>query len=623
MNCLLNMFSKKKEPIKAAHQLETAQVIKNDVALKAEKITIGKYDDTEIRNLIADLNEKIIELQNKEDKDTVYDDSEIQRRLLSLGEKIWQLKEREDKDTIYDDTEIRVMLESLQDNLDRLNAQEDKDTVYDDTEIRNMISKLQNSLQTGWDGTILSGMLDLTELFRKGDADIINQAIKDNSSKAIYVGPGDYNVTGTIMLLCKQFYCLGNIIGPANVVNLKPMSEYYPGTLYKNDVIRTVVCLSGSNANIYINKITVKHNYCGFYVYYSKASNINIGSIVGDYPYKYNDIRSEYKSVFNSGAQFKSKVTRYKPISSNWHMNAGFMTDHIADSTINIDCIENLNFGLNFIETIPDKNSDAVKFTGINFNYIEIMCNRWNFNTIACKKAINFDFANAIEWDEGCLNTSYVTKHSESGNNIHGNVFTISGFDGTGAAKRTNAIETMNSYYYDPEADNRRIMFNIIGKKNDTLSNNTFNVSYFQGVYDVVVNAKNVSNITWNGYLQPNDVYFNDGTSHSQRNKIASTYYKGTTKGYEEVQNITVDPILIFDNCYNMKFNNTQRAFLRPNEIKVIGDCKNIFINQVDSTDNGDFYHQVTKTNVANIKKRIYDGSNIYAQGYLDGYTQI
>ena len=614
-------FSKKSDSKNVQIPEEKVQEIKEVVALKVDSFPGGKYDDSEIRKMIQDLTNKISELQAREDKDTVYDDTEIRKILNKLNLQLQDLQAREDKDTVYDDTKLYEALEVLQNDLFSLSMREDKDTIYDDRELRSMIAELKDGIQNSVHTESLGGLLDLTELFKKGKSAEINQAIKDNGTKAIYVGPGDYNVDGTIMLVCKQFYCLGNIIGPKNVSTMQPMSEYYPGSLYKNDVIRTVVAMSVSGANIYINKITVKHNYCGFYVYYTKASNIHINTIVGDYPYTSKDYKSAYKSVFNNGGKFTSKTMRYMPISDDWKLNAGFMTDHIADSTVTIDTIENLNYGLNFIETIPDKNPDTVKFTGINFNYIEIMCNRWYFNTIACKKAINIDFVNAIEWNkEG--NTVYVTTHAESGNNIHGNVFTISGFDGTGAAKRTNSVETMNPDFYDLAKDNRRIMFNIIGKKQDTLSNNTFNVSYFQGIYDVVVNAKNVSNITWNGYLQPNDVYFNDGTSHSQRNKIKSSYFKGTSSGYEASQSITVSPVLIFDNCFNMKFNNTHRAFIRPNEISVT-NCNNIFVNQVDANDSGDFYHQVLKTNYSNIRQVIYDGNDIYEKKYLDDFKKV
>lgn len=586
-----------------------------------EAVIGSKYDDTELREMIQKLSYMCDELYVREDKDTIYDDQELRTSLSILSERLSYLENHEDKDTIYNDSELRGMISYLSDAVNKLNKKEDKDTVYDDTEIRQMISNITMQMSSSQTSTSpLSNVVDLTSVFSTGDANKINAALKTNATKVVYVGPGNYNLNGTICLAgVMNFYCFGNLIGPNDVSKLKPMSEYWAtqgSTLYKNDVIRTLICHNGTGVRCYINKITVKHNYCAFYVYYGKAMNIQIDTITGSYA---STTKSEYKSVFNNGAKFTSKTTRYSPIPDEWYMNSGFMTDHIADSTINIGGIDNLNYGINFIETIPDKVS--APWSGINFGYIEIMCNTFNINSIVCKKAITFDFEHAIEWNNGA--TVHVTTHNRTGNNIHGNVFNICGFDYT-KANNTNIIETINPDWYDQSKDNRRIMFNMIGKSNDTyqevLANNVFNASYYQGIYDVVVNAKNVSCLIWNGYLQPNDVYFNDGTSHSQRNRINSTYTRGTKDGYETAVKITVGPILIFDNCYNCEFNNIARAFIRDNEIQVT-NSNNIKINQVAMSPSSDFYHRIMRSNIADIKTVIYDGTDKYVKDWLSGYS--
>lgn len=592
---ILKKFSTKEATLK--------KTLANDKIELKPMTSINKEDYAALKDAIEDTRQKLRALA----EDLKNDSLVVVSAFNDLNKRVEALEGAVDNDTVYDDSKLWEEVSSIN---QRIKVLEENDYTYDDTELRALISKAG-----------LSGVTDLTEQFKKGKADDINKAIEENKANVIYVGPGDYNVDGTIMIGgVKSFYCFGNIVGPLNVSSLKPMSEYWPGTLYKNDVIRSVVTYNGSNGSVYINKITVRHNYCAFYVYYSKASTITIDTIAG----KYSTVtKSEYKSVFNKGAAFTSKAVRYKPISDDWKLNAGFMTDHLADATVNIGLIENLNYGIYFIETIPDKVPDPERWSGINFNYIEIMCNKFNINSIVCKKAVTFDFENAIEWDE--KNTVYVTSHSRSGNNIHGNIFNINGFDATGG-KNTNTIETFNTDYYDQTKDNRRIMFNIIGKSNDTgcevLANNQFNASYYQGIYDVVVNAKNVSCLTWNGYLQVNDVYFNDGTSHSQRNKIVSSYKKGTASGYVEAKDVTVDPVLIFDNCYNIRFNNTERAFIRPNEISVT-NCKNINIGQVDANDSGDYYHRILKTNYNKIQNRIYDGSDVYVRLWNDGFTKV
>ena len=525
----------------------------------------------------------------------------------------------------YDDTELRTMIAELTDAVMKLGQREDKDTVYDDSTIISSLSGLGSritaleNLDYG-----IAGVVDLTSTFKKGNVKDINDAISKYKAKVIYVGPGTYTINGTILLAdITTFICMGTIQGPANVSSLKPMSEYWPSSLYRNDVVRTLVCYCGSKGNIYINKLTVRHNYCAFYTYYSKSSNITINSINGTYASTTSDYRKEYKSVFGYGANL-GIARRYKPIPDEWYMNAGFMTDHLDSCTVNIGTIENMNNGIYFIETIPDKNPDASKWTGVNFNYIEIQCNTFNVNSIIAKKAVNMNLDDAIEWKDG--QTVYVKTHALGGNNILGNAFNINSFC-AGTGSRTNSVEINHEWYYDQTKDNRRMMFNIVSKSTDNgcdyIANNKYNVTYAAGVYDVVVNAKNVSSNIWNMYVQPNDVYFSDGTSHSQRNNVTTTYKRGNATGYDAATTITCGPLLIFDNCYNCEINNDRRAFFRPNEIDVKANCNNIKVLQVEATNNGDYWHRVLKSNYKTIQERIYEGSNIYTKTWNEGFEKI
>ena len=71
----------------------------------------GTYDDTEIRNSISSISERVQTLETKPDNNTVYDDSELSRRVSALETK-------EDKDTVYNDEEIKRRLSNLEGKTD-------------------------------------------------------------------------------------------------------------------------------------------------------------------------------------------------------------------------------------------------------------------------------------------------------------------------------------------------------------------------------------------------------------------------------------------------------------------------------------------------------------------------
>ena len=88
------------------------------------------------------------ELEDKPDNDTIYDDTEIKQlitninnKISGLSEKVTALEAREDKDTVYDDTEIKERISALEDK-------PDKDTIYDDSNLKSKIDELESKLQS-------------------------------------------------------------------------------------------------------------------------------------------------------------------------------------------------------------------------------------------------------------------------------------------------------------------------------------------------------------------------------------------------------------------------------------------------------------------------------------------
>ena len=180
---------------------ETLRTTKNDVVAEinnrlenyALKTSIPEpYNDTNLVNRVSDL-------EQKQDKDTIYNDGPIKERLRTLEnsnfatkeelaniyqmqhrdlsnyalkteipqpyndtvlvQKIGQLEAKVDNDTIYDDTPLKERITALEskaieggayDDSDlrnrvvALESKEDKDTIYNDTELRNRVTELEN-----------------------------------------------------------------------------------------------------------------------------------------------------------------------------------------------------------------------------------------------------------------------------------------------------------------------------------------------------------------------------------------------------------------------------------------------------------------------------------------------
>lgn len=487
---------------------------------------------------------------------------------------------------------------------------------YNGNEYKLLIEK-NNSGERG-----LTNAVDLTSVFDTGDADAINAALQANKDKLIYVGPGEYTVNSTIALKgLKEFRCYGNIVGPTNISSLKALHEL-PGWgdgVYRDEVSRAVVVFnSDEGGRCFIKKITVRHNYTGFYTYFCRGCDVEVQSIVGSYD---TETVERFPSAINKNTQ-NAKTTFHYPIPDTWLLNAGFSGVRIVESNIKLGTISNLNFGLNFVHTIPTNNPDVSLYQhGINIRYSSLMCNKFMINLIDCKKAVNIDYTHRVLLNTSTFETTYTTSGYSNGAFIHGNEFNINSFDYLNGIQ-TNAIETFNTDFYSSYADSKRIMLNLLGflGDKDPIASNVFNIVCIQGNYDVFVNMKNASKINLKGFLQVNDLYFNSYSSFMRTSQVTETsYYKGTTTGYEAVASVNVGPVMIFDNCHNISFENTGRAFLRENEISVASNCHNIYINAVGAN-NLNTYHSITADTYENVMAKIYDRGNYYYKRWNDGF---
>ena len=473
------------------------------------------------------------------------------------------------------------------------------------------------------------GIVDLTDVFATGISSDINTAIKENKTgNILYVAPGDYDLDGPIMLSSvRNFICMGNLIGPEDLTAIKPISEFFTDTVYRDEVVRALVYFMASSANIRINNITVKNNYCGFYAYWSELSNIKIGSIIGEYK-TYNQQTGHTLSVYPSRfgnastAQSTSKQTRYLPIPNDWYLNSGFIGTSMNDCEVDIDYISNLNQGLYFINTIPA--SAPSGFSGLNIKKVQMQLTRFNVKAIDCKKGVMLDLLHKINLTTSASGyTTTQSNYTGSSSYIHGCDFNINSFNYHGGVN-TNSVETINTDFYpDTTVDNRRYMFYLLGRASkNPIGGNMFASQYAQGVYDAVLYAQNVLGCEFRGIVQVNDLFINVNDDVSQRHDpISSTrYLKGTTEGYETSTNVNLGPVVVFNNCTDFKFINIgQDAFRKNNEISVT-NSRNIFVNQVIPTNALSDFHSITTSNYNNVKSVIYDNEDTYYKVWNDGY---
>lgn len=133
--------------------------------------------------------ERLQELENREDKDTIYDDSEIRGEITNIRN---MLKNIEGGNGSYDDTELRGRIEVLEEK-------EDKDTIYDDTEIKSRIETLEG--KEDYDDSEIRGLVNLLKDAVDGkvnvevcDSQYDFDQILTKSNNTIYLIKGDQDV---------------------------------------------------------------------------------------------------------------------------------------------------------------------------------------------------------------------------------------------------------------------------------------------------------------------------------------------------------------------------------------------------------------------------------------------
>ena len=171
----------------------------------------GSYDDTDLKN-------RITELENKSDNDTIYDDTKLKDRITTL-------ENRPDNDTIYDDSTIIAKIEALENKTDN-------DTIYDDTKIKNEITGIKNQISAlstqGYDDSAIIARI---------------QALENNS-------PGQINYIKSSPLT-SDFKGIRSTVDPSDDPNIIGSLDY--GFIWFNILSRTYFIYKGIDTNT--NKI--------------------------------------------------------------------------------------------------------------------------------------------------------------------------------------------------------------------------------------------------------------------------------------------------------------------------------------------------------------------------------
>lgn len=132
----------------ALTHLESNYYDKTTVDNKLSGLVLDSYDDTELKN-------RVTVLENKVDNDTIYDDSAITARVEALENKV-------DNDTIYDDTELSNRVTTLENKVSNMVTYADlaylvmDNNVYDFTEDTQDINQLISNKYKGSPTTTLT-----------------------------------------------------------------------------------------------------------------------------------------------------------------------------------------------------------------------------------------------------------------------------------------------------------------------------------------------------------------------------------------------------------------------------------------------------------------------------------
>lgn len=210
--------------------VENGEVVGNELRLihnNGNIVTIafptGGINLTEILN-------RITELENKVDKDTIYDDSELRNKVETLEGK-------EDKDTIFDPKDLLAKIKELSDEIDELKKNTTPTvipTAYNDTELRNAINQINKRLDNLVDNDTIyddSAIRELIEnLKRLIPTDTNKFAVRgewiDDNTIRIHFNDGTHiDIAKTIVVIPKFNYTVG-----PNITSSRPTGQYDKGT---------------------------------------------------------------------------------------------------------------------------------------------------------------------------------------------------------------------------------------------------------------------------------------------------------------------------------------------------------------------------------------------------------
>ena len=534
---------------------------------KIQELLDAKQENILYKQEILDKLLKLEEISNN-----ITNTSSIIDKIIASQDslKIEQNKLNKSLETITEDNKL------LQDDINDIKAKYNNqfidinekldsfNTKFEDIE-KSFIS-LKSNISTDTNNTVnLTDISDLTNIFKEGNSVKINAELTKNKNKVIYVAPGNYIVDGTIIIPeVKEFYCFGNLIGPDNVNKIK--------TVCGNSKIKAVVYSSKQNVNIYINTITVRHNYTGLYCN-GNLCHITVKQIVGEYS-------EDICPLIDTNM--------YEQIPDNWYLNQGLTIDNARVCIYNIGRISGFNVGISFR-------------TSLIKSYQSIYNNIFNVDIISAKTAILMDRRYAIIENNGEYSlTKFVNQTNLKNSFIHGNIFNINIFDDQLIDGRTKYIACKQT---KPNNLPERIILQILDG-GEPYGSNKFYCPYWQGKYDKIIDCINSENIYLYGEVTVQDVYLD--AAQNKRNT-------GT---------VTADDVMVnIQNSYNIELNFDKARHLRYSEINVDDKSRNIYINNV-MVEGRNTWHVTNKNNFNQVRGVIYDLGEIYKENPYRNFSK-
>ena len=135
---------------KTAGNYKPENMVKTDLVELQGKITAIEQREHDVNQELLDVEQKQSEmtkrieiLEQKEDHDTIYDDTEIKQSIANFDNKMSRLSE---KVTALE--ERPIVDAALTERVEALERKEDKDTIYDDSNLKSQIVELESKLQS-------------------------------------------------------------------------------------------------------------------------------------------------------------------------------------------------------------------------------------------------------------------------------------------------------------------------------------------------------------------------------------------------------------------------------------------------------------------------------------------